>query len=297
MRPENLRNIHFRITTEQQIRSLIQNESIAVSEKGGAVELKRGVMVPEIAREAGRVVQLLAEGASAGWLFGSAVDGGLRPDSDVDVLVVVDEPISEESRRAIVARLLTLSGEPGNDEGRRPLELTVVQRANLVPWRYPPVSELVYGEWLRQDFLRGTIAGPTSDPDLAIVLHQVRQHSVTLWGDDADWPIAPVPRSALRRAIGDAQPGLLAGIDGDERNVLLTLARMWMTLDTDEIAPKDVAAVWALQRLTPEQGELLALARLGYLGEVSDSWRDKSSRVAALVNLLGDKIAACLNQR
>jgi aminoglycoside 9-adenylyltransferase len=258
------------------------------------VELKKGVTVPEIAREAGRLVQLLAEGASAGWLFGSVVNGGLRPDSDVDVLVVVDEPLSEESRRAIVARLLTLSGEPGNDQGLRPLELTIVQRDNLIPWRYPPVSELVYGEWRRQDFLRGRIAGPAADPDLAIVLHQIRQCSLTLWGDDADWVIPPVPLSDIRRAIGDALPGVLAGVEGDERNVLLTLARMWLTLETGEIAPKDVAAAWAVQRLTPEQGDLLSLARLGYLGEVQDNWRNNDSQVATLVRLLSAKIETCL---
>lgn len=260
------------------------------------MELKKGVTVPEIAHEAGRVVQLLAEGASAGWLFGSGASGGLRPQSDVNMLVVVEQPLSEEARRAIVARLLNLSGEPGNDQGRRSLALTVVSRENLTPWRYPPLSCLVYGEGLRQHFLRGRIAGPAPDPWLTLVLHQVRQCSVTLWGDDVDGNIPPIPPHDLRRATGDALPALLARIEGDERNGLLTLARMWLMLETGEIATKDVAGAWAVQRLTPEQGQLLALARLGYLGEVQDDWRGKAAQVAELACSLSDRITACLAQ-
>ncbi len=36
---------------------------------------------------------------------------------------------------------------------------------------------------------------------------------------------------------------------GDERNVVLTLSRIWYSAVTGKIAPKDVAADWAMERL------------------------------------------------
>ena len=67
----------------------------------------------------------------------------------------------------------------------------------------------------------------------------------------------------------DVIPDLIADLDGDVRNVLLTLARVWFTLDTGTIAPKDVAADWALQRLPEGRGAALGRARAGYLGDVA----------------------------
>ncbi|NED92753.1 DUF4111 domain-containing protein [Streptomyces sp. SID11233] len=62
--------------------------------------------------------------------------------------------------------------------------------------------------------------------------------------------LAPVPHSDLVRASIAGIPELLAELDEDARNVLLTLARMWTTLATGEIRPKDGAADWALARLS-----------------------------------------------
>ncbi len=40
----------------------------------------------------------------------------------------------------------------GNIQAIRSLEVTVVNRNNVVPWRYPPRYEFMYGEWLREEF-------------------------------------------------------------------------------------------------------------------------------------------------
>lgn len=64
--------------------------------------------------------------------------------------------------------------------------------------------------------------------------------------------------------IKESLPGLIEGIKGDERNVILTLARMWQTVSIDEISLKDAAAEWALSRLSKEYSTLLNLARKAY---------------------------------
>jgi len=217
------------------------------------------------------------------WLFGSAVTGGLHPHSDIDILVAVNQPVRGALRRTLIAELMAVSGSRAADGPARPAEVTVVVHDDVVPWRFPPRSDLVFGEWLRDEFEAGRIAPPAFDPDLAILLTTARQHSRTLVGPDARALFDPVPQQDLRRAIVESLPRLLGDLRGDERNVLLTLARMWVTLATGEIVPKDVAARWVLQRLPPEHGAALDLARRAYLGECGDDWRQRTQEVDAFV--------------
>lgn len=108
----------------------------------------------------------------------------------------------------------------------------------------------MYGEWLREQFDKGAIPEPTYDPDLAILLSQLRENSINFFGPEATEVIEPVPMTDIRRAIKESLPGLIASIEGDEHNVILTLARMWLTSSSGRICSKDQAAEWAIPKLT-----------------------------------------------
>lgn len=225
-------------------------------------------------------------------LYGSAVSGGLRINSDVDILVVVNQRLSEATRRKLTERLMPISGKIGNEKGRRYLELIVINEEDSVPWQYPPKNELVYGEWLRSEFENGHIPEPTFDPDLAIVLAQARAHSVSLFGSDLSTILDPIPITDIQKAIKESLPELIDDIKGDERNVLLTLARMWQTMAEGTISPKDVAAQWAIPNLPKQQAEVLDIARKAYLGEYDDNWDGMEAEAMSLVNHMRGKIEA-----
>lgn len=231
----------------------------------------------------------LGDDLLAVYLYGSAVDGGLRPDSDLDLLVVSRTPLSGGARQDLVTQLLALSAYPRMGE-RRPLELTVVVLDAIRPWRYPPRRDLQFGEWLRLALERGDIAPPTADPDLTLLLACARQTGHALVGPPAAELLPTIPIADLRRAILDSLPTLLADLHGDERNVLLTLARMAFTLATGRIVAKDQAAAWLAERLPAPQRALLELARRGYLGECQDDWRPHAEAVAALVEHVQEEI-------
>ena len=249
------------------------------------------VNIPKEAIQAVKVVEELLDRTVVGvYLFGSTVVGGLRINSDVDVLVVVNHRLSEGTRRKLTDRLLLLSGKIGNTASVRPLEVTVINHGDVVPWRYPPKNEYIYGEWLRDDFEKGRVPEPAYDPDLAIVLAQVRKNSLPLFGPHASDMLDPVPMPDIRRAIMESLPGLIEGTHGDERNVILTLARMWITVAVSEIAPKDVAAKWAIPQLPAEHAALLDIARKAYRGECVDNWEGREPEVTALVNHMKNAI-------
>lgn len=233
-------------------------------------------MVPDTGvGQADRVAKVVREvlgGAVIGaYLHGSAVRGGLHPTSDIDVLVVSRRRSTSGERRTLVTRLMPMSGR-GDPTGRsRSVDLAIVVQADVRPWRYPPRLDFQYGDWLRRDFERGEEAPWASpSPDLALQLAMVLEASHSLFGPGPTVVLDPVPPADVKRAMLDGIPGLLSDLDGDERNVVLTFARIWMSLATGVIASKDGAADWALPRLPPEHRAVLAHARAIYLGDAED---------------------------
>src|SRR5918995_1950502 len=107
----------------------------------------RGMDVSEEQEQLERLLtvvrKLLGDNVVGIYLFGSAVHGGLKPLSDVDVMVVATQPMSVTHKQRLVSRLLEISRKP------RRLELTIVVQSDIRPWRYPPRMDFQYGDWWR----------------------------------------------------------------------------------------------------------------------------------------------------
>jgi predicted nucleotidyltransferase len=206
------------------------------------------------------------------YLHGSAVLSGLKPTSDLDVLAVIDRETTDAERRAIVARLLEVSGRRAYRGPARPVELTVLRAAEVKPWRSAAMVELLYGEWLRDDLERGTIPPPRRMRDLGPEIALALQGDRALHGPPPAELLDPVPAAELRRSVVAGVPSLLADLQSDTRNVLLTFARIWFTLETGIVDSKDVAAGWAIERLPVPLRGVLVRARDLYLAGTDDDW-------------------------
>lgn len=234
--------------------------------------------------QADRVVavvrEVLGSAVIGAYLHGSAVLGGLRPTSDIDVLVVAKRPTTLDEKRALIECLLPTSGR-GDPTGRsRSVELSIVVQGDVRPWRYPPRIDFQYGDWWRPEFEHGELTPWESlNPDVALLLGMVLQANRVLFGPVAPAVLDPVPSRDVRRALIDVIPRLLANLDGDERNVILTFARIWATLVTGVFVSKDAAAEWALERLPPQHRGVLAHARAIYRGDATDEWGDLLPRI------------------
>lgn len=241
-------------------------------------------MLPAMAGEVLELVRrALGEGLMAAYVYGSAVAGGLRPSSDLDILAVTSRPIGQDARRRLVADLMDISGPEAKRGPARPLEVTVVVLGDVNPWRYPPRCELQYGEWLRDECAWGEIPAPRYDPDLTVLLHSAMQRSVVLAGPSAVRLFDPRLSDDLDRAIVDLLPEVTGGWRGDERNALLTLARMWVTLATGDIVPKDAAAERISKELPGRFRPVLQLAAAEYRGERQVDWEAQADGVQAFV--------------
>lgn len=239
--------------------------------------------------QARRVVMLvrdvLPDAVVGVYLHGSAAFGGLHPTSDIDLLVVARRPTTPAERRALIERLLPISGR-GDPTGRsRSIELTIVVQDDVRPWHYPPRLDFQYGDWWRAEFERGIDAPWASpNPDLALQLEMALQADHPLFGPPPAEVLDPIPPADVRRAMLDSIPALLSDLDGDERNVVLTFVRIWTTLPTGIIRSKDAAADWAMSLLPAEHRPVLAHARAIYLGAAPETWGDLLPQVRPFVD-------------
>jgi predicted nucleotidyltransferase len=243
------------------------------------------VLAEEDRQQLDRVVALvrneLGPELVGAYLFGSAVLGGLKPESDLDVLLVSARPTPGEQKRRLAERLLAISGRVTTRGRWRRVELTIVVESELRPWRFPPSFDFQYGDWLRGEFERGNLEPWPSraNPDLASLITMVLLAEAPLLGPPPGEILEPVPYDDLVRAIVGDVASLLADLATDTRNVILTLARIWCTVATGAVCSKDGAADWALGRIAEEHRAVLVRARAIYLGEAEERWDDLRPRL------------------
>ena len=230
------------------------------------------------------------------YLYGSAATAGLRPDSDVDLLVLTRAPLSEAERASLASMLLSVSGWRGHAAqfpevaDRRPLELTSLVVADVDPLPQTPRRDFQFGEWLRAELLDGHVPPAVSDPDVVVLLATAQGAHRVLRGQPLDALVAPVPPELLRHAQLALLPELMNDPAGEERFFLLTLARMLVTIETGQIVAKDVAAQCVAPRLTGRDRALLELAGQDYLGLAQVNWGDHYDHVVALIPILAGLI-------
>lgn len=224
--------------------------------------------------------KLLGSSLLAVYLHGSAASGRLRPQSDVDLLAIVDEPLTASLREALARALMRISAlHPARPGGPRCVELTILLKSGLSA--HPIRSEFVYGEWLRDAFEAGRIAGPGFDPDHTLTIARARDEAIAIMGPPAREMLPPVPREVVRRAMRETLPGLRDALAGDERNVLLTLARMWRSAAIGDFVAKDEAAEWAAALVPDGVAKPLLDARDAYRRGGGDDWRGREASLAA----------------
>lgn len=101
------------------------------------------------------VTELLGDDALGAYEHGSAVLGGVRPTSDVDILVITGRLATLAEKRRLVEGLMAISAPFPHPGPEHCVEVTVVAQPQVRPWRYPSSFDLQYGEWLPEQFERG----------------------------------------------------------------------------------------------------------------------------------------------
>jgi len=243
-----------------------------------------------------RVLRLLREvfgrDVLGAYEHGSAVLGGVQPTSDIDILVITKRPASLLEKRQLVEGLMTISAPWPPPGPETCVEVTVVAQPQVRPWRYPPSFDLQYGEWLRKRFENGDDSAlqATVNPDLTTLLTVVLLGDQPLFGPPPGELLDPVLMDDCVEAMVSDIDVFMNGFEGDTRNLLLTLARIWQTVVTGIIDRKDRAALWAQERLPSDYQQLMERAREMYLGLQPDKWTGWPSEARACADYMISQI-------
>ncbi len=229
-------------------------------------------------------------------LYGSALDGGLKPYSDIDLFVTIDKPMADKIRVKLMEALLACSASPGTDPSMRALEVTVVNYHDIVPWKYPPRREMQFGEWLRDDILEGVVEPALVDIDLCILIKKLRTASIPVVGLNAVALFEPVPDQDFLRTLQTTLDIWNTEDDwvGDERNVILTIVRIWFSASTGKITSKEEASNWLIDRVPIAYRSLVAKARQQYITGDKEELVQNPKEMTTFINFAKQSIRSIL---
>ena len=200
------------------------------------------------------LAQLLADvrGALGPQLVGVYLDGSLatrdfaEASSDIDVLVVTEDVLSDEAVAALATMHVRIA--TGTSRWARELEVSYIPRRALR--RFDPDDNchpcIERGS--------GRLTVETHDRDWVIHRHVVREHGVALAGPDPRTLIDPVGAGDLRDAVVSLLHGWWRPATTCRRRLdhpfyrsyaVLTMCRMRYTLQHGVVVSKPLAARWA----------------------------------------------------
>lgn len=201
------------------------------------------------------------------YVHGSLCLGAYYPGrSDLDMLAVVNRPLSPKERNHLMLAFLHLHRRPA------PIELSIMVHEDLKVWKHPAPYQFHFSDYWRKRYAEMAYwedesfwqyEGERSDPDLACHVTLARQFGIALHGPPLAVLSSAVPGSDLWHSLRIDAEELMAPltspasdhkvmISSQEAIGVLTLARIWSFRETGLIYSKLEAAEWAMPRL-PEK--------------------------------------------
>jgi hypothetical protein len=143
-----------------------------------------------------------------------------------------------------------------------------------------------FGEWLRADIIDGKSLRPAQDPDVVLLVASALSRHVVLRGPALADVLPLVPFAHARDAALRVIPSVIRNAAGDERNALLTLARILVTAHTGTIVSKDAASARIIPSLAEPDRGLMERAMSGYLHGNDGDWSGETSQVSEVLKRL-----------
>ncbi|MBR3734464.1 MAG: DUF4111 domain-containing protein [Lachnospiraceae bacterium] len=228
------------------------------------LELHKSKLYKVTSKFVEKVREILGDNLTGIYLHGSAVMGCYNPDkSDIDLIVVVNDPMPDEVKRKFMDMVIAL-----NEEGpAKGIEMSIVTKAVCCPFVYPTPFELhfsiMHTGWYKdnpEDYVKKMNG---TDADLAAHFTIIKKRGKSLYGASIDEIFAEVPKADYIDSIWNDVVGAKEEITDDPMYLILNLARVLAYLKEDLVLSKKEGGEWALNNL-PEK----------YHGLVQDAMRE-----------------------
>jgi streptomycin 3"-adenylyltransferase len=203
------------------------------------------------------------------YLHGSVAMDCFNPvHSDVDLLVLIDQPPAADHRLAWMQTFLQLSGNPS------PVEVSILHRSQYEPWRHPTPSIFHFSEaWratLRDEVLDGSWRDwkgqEIMDVDLAGHFTVARRRGLQIFGSPSAAALPEVPWQDYLDSIRRDLEWATAGAADNPTYLVLNACRVLAAFQDQLVLSKAEGAVWGSTRLPLDMAPVVARAAAVYAG-------------------------------
>ena len=200
-----------------------------------------------------RSKEILGDNLVGVYLHGSSVMGCFNPQkSDIDLIVVVKRPLSDEVKRAYLDMVVEYNAL-GPAKG---IEMSVVLQKVCKPFVYPTPYELHFSagylDWYKEDPDEYIHEMNGTDKDLAAHFTIINKRGKCVYGAPIDEVFAQVPSGDYMDSIWFDVEGAAKEITKYPMYLILNLARVLAYKEEGLVLSKKEGAEWALGHLPAE---------------------------------------------
>jgi streptomycin 3"-adenylyltransferase len=197
--------------------------------------------------------QILGENLVGVYLHGSAVMGCFNSaKSDLDFIVVIAHPMTDETKRACMDMVLALN----TDGPAKGIEMSIVLREVCNPFVYPTPFELHFSErhikWYNENPADYVQKMNGTDKDLAAHFKVIRARGKCLWGAPVSDVFAEVSATDYMDSLWEDICDAPQEIENNTMYLVLNLARVMAYKKEGLILSKKEGGEWALKNFPEE---------------------------------------------
>ena len=229
-----------------------------------------------------RSKEILQDDLAGIYLHGSAVMGCFNPaKSDIDLIVVVKQPLSDRIKRAYMDMVVELNAA-GPAKG---IEMSIVKQSVCKPFVFPTPFELHFSiahlGWYRNDPDQYVANMKGEDKDLAAHFMIINKRGRCLYGAPVKDVFADVPAQDYIDSIWNDIADAEREITEDPMYLILNLARVLAYLKEGLVLSKKEGGEWALGNLPENFHYLIRDALRAYAGSTEIQYdRDLAQKYA-----------------
>lgn len=201
------------------------------------------------------------------YLHGSLAMGCFHPGiSDIDLIVVVEQPISDKHKLEFLTQVVALNRQAP----AKGLEISIVRRRDCAPFCYPTPFVLHFSPMHLSGFLQDPYGYVNRmhgvDKDLAAHITMLHQYGMALYGEPISSVFAEVPREAYIDSIWHDIQHAVSDISDSPVYMILNLCRVLAFLREGLYLSKQSGGAWGLEHLPENCRSLVAEALTHYEG-------------------------------
>ena len=224
------------------------------------------------------------------YAHGSLAMGCFNPQaSDIDLLVITQQPLNQGARRQILGGLLDLSGAP------HPVETSIVYYAQIDPWRHPAPYDLHFSEaWRTATSAElANVAGATlpggEDSDLAGHFTVLKRRGLCLAGTPIPDLRLAVPWEDYLASLRSDFVWAVTSSAASPVYMVLNACRCWAAVADGVVLSKTEGGTWAADRVPARFRPLVVRSCAVYGGGPAESAID-AAEARALHGWIGERL-------